>query len=192
MAHRDDPGGVTVGELGREAVAESLPRALRALGACAVIALAVNAWLHPEPLPLVAEREYEVLVPCPESGGEAAPLDAADARLTSSATYVVDARAAARYSAWHLPGSRSIPYDYLEPTPPDTLCDLAQSIARSRARQVVVYGDGDAPDTGQLLAREISGHGIRNVFYVRGGAPALSASTGGGTGTEHETRAGAP
>jgi hypothetical protein len=41
---------------------------------------------------------------------------------------------------------------------------------------VVVYGDGGAPDTGELLAREISGHGIKHVFFVEGGAPELRSS----------------
>ena len=73
----------------------------------------------------------------------------------------------------------NVPYDYLDPTPPQVLRELARAIARSRARRVVVYGDGDRPDSGEQLAREISGHGIRNVCFIVGGAPALQEASKG-------------
>ena len=41
------------------------------------------------------------------------------------------------------------------------------------ARKVIVYGDGDDPDSGRQLADAISGKGVKNVFHVRGGADAL-------------------
>jgi hypothetical protein len=37
----------------------------------------------------------------------------------------------------------------------------------------VVFGDGGNPDSGEQLAREIAGKGIRNVRFVEGGAPLL-------------------
>jgi hypothetical protein len=71
-----------------------------------------------------------------------------------------------------------VPFDYLDPTPEKTIQDLARRIASSGAKRVVVYGDGDEPDTGEQLGKEISGKGIKNVFFVKGGAPALrKAST---------------
>ena len=148
-----------------------------------MVAVAVNAWVHPEPIPLIARRHYDILVPCPEPGGEVEPVPADDPRLGSPDTYTVDARSRAEYDQWHLPGSQNLPYRYLDPTPPAALRSLAAAIARSGARQVAAYGDGADPDTGELLGREISGHGIHNVLYVRGGAPALlgmsEARTGG-------------
>jgi hypothetical protein len=51
--------------------------------------------------------------------------------------------------------------------------ELARSIAASGASRVVVYGDGGRPDSGEHLGREISGRGIKNVFFVRGGAAAV-------------------
>ncbi len=66
-----------------------------------------------------------------------------------------------------------MPYDWLDPVPETVLRELARSIAASRATRVVVYGDGGRPDSGEHLGREISGRGIRNVAFVRGGAAAL-------------------
>ena len=40
---------------------------------------------------------------------------------------------------------------------------------------MVVYGDGLEPDSGEELAKEIAGKGIRNVSFVQGGVKALRA-----------------
>jgi len=40
---------------------------------------------------------------------------------------------------------------------------------------VLICGDGDDPDSGELLAQEIAASGIKNVFFVSGGAKALRA-----------------
>jgi 3-mercaptopyruvate sulfurtransferase SseA len=45
-------------------------------------------------------------------------------------------------------------------------------ITRSNAKRVIVYGDGDNPDSGREWARLLSGGGIRNVNFIDGGAPA--------------------
>ena len=66
-----------------------------------------------------------------------------------------------------------MPYDWLDPIPGADMQRLARAIAASRATRVVVYGDGERPDSGEHLGREISGRGIKNVSFVRGGAPAL-------------------
>jgi rhodanese-related sulfurtransferase len=134
-----------------------------------VLALAVNATRSTGDIPLVAEKEYEILVPCPEHVGKSAqPLAAeAVAREPDKGVLLVDARDEEAYQGWHLPGAVSIPYDYLTPDPRE------QEILNTHARKVVVYGDGDNPDSGEELANAISSKGVRNVYYVRGGAPAL-------------------
>ena len=38
---------------------------------------------------------------------------------------------------------------------------------------MVVYGDGGDPDSGEQWAALLSGAGIKNVVFVKGGAPAL-------------------
>jgi hypothetical protein len=45
---------------------------------------------------------------------------------------------------------------------------------------VVVVGDGEDPDSGRELARELAGKGLKNMAYVTGGAPALKAALTGG------------
>lgn len=139
-------------------------------------ALSTNALRSTGDIPLVAEREYEILVPCPEFEGEAEALEPDAVPVGQQGVLVVDAREPEDHKAWHLPGAASIPYDFLEPTNPA----LLKKILSSSPRKVVVYGDGDDPDTGEQLARELSGKGIRNVAYVKGGAPALRKVSGGG------------
>jgi hypothetical protein len=147
------------------------------------LAAGVNA-LSPEPLPWVAEREYQVLVPCPEVTGEAAALAPTDPALADllapgnaeGRTLLLDARDAAAYAAWHVPGAWSVPYDYLAPTS----ADMVSRVLGSGAARIVVVGDGDDPDSGRELARELAGKGLKNVAYVTGGAPALRSAAGGG------------
>jgi hypothetical protein len=146
-----------------------------------VVGMLVNL-VHPERIPFVAGEAYEVLVPCPEPGGDIAPVDANDPLLLAPETLLVDARGAEEHAAWRLGDATNVPYDYLDPTPPDVIAALARQIARSRAQRAVVYGDGEAPDTGEQLAKEISASGIKNVLFVRGGAPALERAIPKGGG----------
>ena len=138
----------------------------------AALGLAVNA-VRPTGLPLVARTPYETLVPCPEPGGPVEAVAADDPVLGDERTFVVDARAPEAFARGHLPGAVNLPYDWLDPVPETRLGQLATAIAASRARTVVVYGDGGRPDSGEHLGREISGRGIKNVHFVAGGAPAL-------------------
>jgi hypothetical protein len=69
-----------------------------------------------------------------------------------------------------------VPFDYLTPT----CAAEVRGIAASGASQVVVFGDGKDPDSGEQLARELAGLGIRNLRFVQGGAAALQAAAAGG------------
>lgn len=142
--------------------------------AASTLALAVNA-VRSDGLPLVARVPYEVLVPCPEPGGEVNPLEPTDPVVASPRTFLIDARALRDASAAPgPPGAVSIPYDWLDPIPEADMTALARAIASSRATRVVVFGDGGRPDSGEHLGREIAGRGIKNVAFVRGGARALA------------------
>ncbi len=154
--------------------------------AFAVLAVVVNAWLHPEGIPFVAEREYDIMVPCPEPGGEVSPMAAGDARLRDPRTFIVDARDASDYGTWHFREALNLTYDYLDPTPDASIEALARAIARSLSQQVLVYGDGDDPDTGEQLGKEISGKGIKNVFFLKGGAPLLRQDVAKAAGEKME------
>ncbi len=144
---------------------------------CAALAMGINL-VHPKAIPLVAKRAYDILVPCPEPGGKVDVLAPQDPRARAADTFRVDARDREAFAVWHLPGAMNVTYDYLDPTPKAQLQALARAAARSKAKRVVVYGDGDNPDTGEQLGKELSGSGIKNVFYVEGGAPALRGKTG--------------
>jgi len=118
---------------------------------------------------LVQHKEYEILVPCPDITGEVAELAPSDPAVSDRSSLVIDARARADFDKWHLPSAVSIPYDYLEPTSEEQV----RKVISSKASRVVVYGDGDDPDSGRELGKELAGKGVRNVGFVRGGAPAL-------------------
>jgi predicted sulfurtransferase len=140
--------------------------------AAALVALAVNLF-HPEKIPLVAEEEYEILVPCPEPGGEVTAVEPGDPMLIAPDTFIVDARPATDFSKWRFRNAANVTYDYLDPTPGSVIQGLAKAIAKSRAKRVLVYGDGDLPDTGEQLGKEISANGIKNVYFIKGGYKAL-------------------
>ncbi len=139
-----------------------------------LVALAVNA-LRAEPLPLIARAEIETMVPCPEPMGTATPVPPGDERVKSSQTLLVDARSPEEYAAWHPDGAVSFPFDWLAES--DEIArkaaEVAKAIARSRRQHVVVYGDGGDPDSGEHWSALLSGAGIKNVVFVKGGAPAL-------------------
>ena len=136
-----------------------------------VVALVANL-LRVDGLPLIAHTPYLTLVPCPEPGGPVETLDAGSPVVASGKSFLVDARSQSEFETQHLPGAVNVYYDWLEPLPEVTLVELATSIAASGATRVVVYGDGGRPDSGKYLAKEISGRGIKNVHFIRGGAPA--------------------
>lgn len=142
--------------------------ALIALG-CAAVAVGANA-LRKDPLPIVQREPYQLFVPCPESHGAVDALEPGDPRLAQKGVLFIDARSAAAFSAWHEPGAVNLAYDFLEPVSENAV----RSLLNSRASLVAVYGDGDDPDSGAELAKELSGKGVRGVAFVRGGAGALS------------------
>jgi hypothetical protein len=159
----------------RDEMAVVLRDALITAGISFAVGLLVNL-ARPDAIAFVADRPYELFVPCPEPGGEVTPMAADAPALLADDTFVVDARSKEEFDAWHLRQAINISYDYLDPTPEETLRELAETIARSNAKRVAVYGDGDTPDTGEQLAKEVSGHGIKHVFFVEGGAPELRSS----------------
>ena len=140
---------------------------LIALGA-AIIAVVFNA-ARSEGIPLIRNEAYAILVPCPETSGEVEHLTASRELLSDSKTLLVDARLKEQAAANPIAGALRIPYDYLEETPTSAV----ERIAASGAARVAVFGDGGIPDAGEQLAKEISGRGIRNVGFIKGGAAAV-------------------
>ena len=145
-----------------------------AVALSAAVALSFNA-LRPAGIELIASRDYDVFVPCPEPMGEVERLDASGIRWGEKTELVIDARSAQEHEQWHPAGMRHIPFDFLTP-----VCDVVlHEIVESRARRIVVIGDGLVPDTGEQLARELSGQGIKNVHFVEGGMDAVRAQLDG-------------
>lgn len=139
------------------------------------LALAVNALRPTRRLPLVAREPHEILRPCPETSGHAEPLEASALRPGEPGLVVLDARSAEEFRAWHMPGARLLSFDYLTPVSRQRVKELL----RLRPRRVVVYGDGENPDSGEQMARQIAGLGLKRVHFVRGGAAALKGVRGG-------------
>lgn len=133
-----------------------------------VLALVFNA-LRDQGIPLVAGEPYRILVPCPEPGGVVLPLTAGDIRHGAITELLIDARTASEVALASVPGAKNVPFDFLDAVPEAVLAELAAS----RAERVVVFGDGALPDSGQELAKELSGRGIRNVCFVQGGFSAV-------------------
>jgi hypothetical protein len=163
--------------MGREQLRSILRDAALVVLFSAVAAFALNGLrTDEEGLAWVADKEYDILVPCPEpleEIGATAPADAVRA-ATQAGTLFVDAREEEVFDVWHPDGAMNVAFDYLAPTPQ---C-LIRQIIRGGARRVLVYGDGDSPDSGHELGRELAANGIRNITYVEGGAATLQEAMG--------------
>ena len=136
-----------------------------------VAGFAINA-VRSDGLPLIADKPYDIFVPCPETLGTVELIAPDDARLSDGKSFIVDARSLDEYNAWHLKDAVCITYDYLEPISEEELKNVARNIVGSGKERVIVYGDGDGREgsTGYELGRELAGHGIQHVFVVDGGA----------------------
>ncbi len=108
-----------------------------------------------------------VAAPCPEAAEEVEAISPDDPRIEQA--LLVDARAAESFESWHVEGARNVVYDILDPTPPEVIHELAAK----DASVIVVYGDGDDPDSGEELARDLASQGVENVYFIQGGASVL-------------------
>ncbi len=132
-------------------------------------ALLYNGVRSSDAISLVAQEPYQILVPCPEHEGETDAISVAAAREPGQGVLFIDAREPEAFTAWHHPDATSIPFDYLDPISEEKV----RQVLQSRAKKIIIYGDGADPDTGHQLALALSSRGVKNVFYVKGGAPAL-------------------
>ena len=145
--------------------------------ACAVFAIAglcINAARN-DGLPFIAEKPYDIFVPCPETLGTVEMMSPSDERIKDGESFIVDARTQEEFNEWHLDNAMNITYDYLDPISPEELKNISLNIVSSAKARLIVYGDGDGKQgsTGYELGRELAGNGIKNVFIIDGGADAL-------------------
>jgi rhodanese-related sulfurtransferase len=140
--------------------------------ACTALALTVNT-VRRDGIAFIQRDPYEIVVPCPVTAGNIKAVDAASLKNSEGDKLVIDARSPTDYKRWHITGAINVPFDYLEPTDPK----IIRKIASSNAKEVVIYGDGNNPDSGEQLAKEIAGKGIRNVAYIAGGSKNIEGSS---------------
>ena len=140
----------------------------------ACIGLFVNA-VRPDGLPFIADKPYDIFVPCPETLGTVEMIAPTDPLIFDETTFLIDARTQEDYDVWHLKDALCITFDYLDPIPEKELKNITMNIAQSGKARLVIYGDGNGKKgtMGFELGRELAGHGIKNVFVVEGGADAL-------------------
>lgn len=128
-----------------------------------VVGLVVNA-VRSEGLALVAEKPYELYVPCPMMPSEASPVKASELEGDLSAWQIIDARPDAAKASQHIPGAQVLPYHPLKSPDANVLAELKALGPNS----LLVVGD-TAIDSGRLLAAELSEAGCLGVRYLEGG-----------------------
>jgi hypothetical protein len=138
-----------------------------------VLSLGFNA-VRANGISLVQKEEYDILVPCPEPVGDPGEMASNDARIRDEKSLVLDVRSKEEFSSWHVEGARNQPFDWLGPPVDAEVQTVAKQVAASKAQRVIVYGDGDDPDSGREWAKLLSGARIKSVFFIKGGAPALN------------------
>ncbi|MCX7958740.1 MAG: rhodanese-like domain-containing protein [Deltaproteobacteria bacterium] len=136
--------------------------------AVSVIALIINIF-HPHRIPLFASKPYEIYVPCPEKSGTISEITVEELPSILNKSVIIDARSREEFEKWHFAGAINIEYDYLTPICPKKI----KWIISQKKQYVIVYGDGEEPDSGRELAKEISGNGVKNVFYIQNGIKGL-------------------
>ena len=144
-------------------------------GLCGIVA---NLVPRKTQLLWVQTKPYDIVVPCPEPVGQVTAVTAESATLRDFTTLVIDARSANEFAAWHWAGAVNVPFDWLGPPVAEDVKQLAKRVTASNSKRILVYGDGDNPDSGREWARLLAGGGIRNVSYVEGGAPVLMKAAG--------------
>lgn len=155
----------------------SPPRAVRDATILVIAAVTIgvvsNMVRHKDKLSWIQATPYDLLVPCPEPVGQAQTIQANSPLVLDRTSLLIDARTSSDYAEWHIEHAINVPFDWLGPPVKDDVTRVTQMIARSNAKRVIVYGDGDNPDSGREWARLLSGGGIRNVNFIEGGAPAF-------------------
>jgi len=133
-----------------------------------IVAIFTN-FIHPHRIPFIAEKPYEIFVPCPDSTGEIKEIGYDDFMRLIKESIIIDARGKEEYEHWHFNGAINIEYDYLSPVCPMKI----KEIISMRRKLVLIYGDGEEPDSGKELAKELATRGIKNVYFLKNGVKEL-------------------
>ena len=125
--------------------------------AAAAIGVVSNLVRHKEKLSWIQATPYDLLVPCAEPVGQAQIIQASSPLVLDRTSLIIDARSTSDYAQWHIGRAINVPFDWLGPPVQDDVTRVTQMITRSNAKRVIVYGDGDNPDSGGEWARLLSG-----------------------------------
>lgn len=129
-----------------------------------IIGIGINFTRH-DGLSLIANKSYEVFVPCPEPIKEVHTVSSNILKKKNKNILIVDARPESLFVRQHISGAINIEFDYLYSVPDS----VVKAIIISKAHYIIVYGDGKRPDSGHELARELAGRGVKNVGYIKDG-----------------------
>ncbi len=129
---------------------------------CVLIGVIFNA-LRPSGIDLVAQAEYQIYVPCPESLAEADSVTAEQVRTKAKVLYV-DARPLVDFEKAHITEAISFPYPLLGDPEPAKVEDL-----KRRSIPIVIYGDGGRGRLGEMMAKLLTELGVEEVTHLEGG-----------------------
>jgi rhodanese-related sulfurtransferase len=129
---------------------------------CVLIGVVFNA-VRAEGIDLVAQVEYEIYVPCPESQAESETMTAENARAQEDVLYV-DARPEEDFAREHIKGAVSLPYPLLGDPPPEKIEAL-----KRRSVPIVTYGGGGRDQSGKMMADLLTELGVPDVSHLEGG-----------------------
>lgn len=141
----------------------------------AIISVAVNV-VSPNSIPLVGS--YRTLSTgsgpvIPPTAGKGDPpfidINAAQFEFSAGVALFVDAREPEEFECGTIPGSISIPFDYLPEEDPAGYIDSALS-GDAKDRQIIVFCSGEECDLSLHLARNMQDFGYTNLSIFFGGA----------------------
>lgn len=144
------------------------------VGAGLLLGLAAN-FFAVRPLPLLRPLPATAARPLPPAVGEV-DADFVAQMLGAPGTLLVDARAAAAYSAGHIPGALSLPLGDFE------RLFSEQEPRLRRAGLLVVYCSGPTCDDSRDLAARLWHRGLKNLLLFKGG---MEEWQGRGHAVEH-------
>ena len=92
-----------------------------------LVAVAVNLF-RPNPLPWVADQDYETMVPCPEPLGEVDEITVESDIILDDKTLLIDAREKDEFELGSVPKAVSVPFDWLDPVPEERLQNWSRHV----------------------------------------------------------------
>lgn len=146
--------------------------------ACILFAVGFNM-LRPNGIDLVAQAEYQIYVPCPETMIAAESVTTEAVQSNRHVLYV-DVRPREDFRREHIRGAINFPYPLLDgELPPNRVNDLMR-----RGSVIVTYDGGGRNVQGEMMAALLMTSGIPDVSHLEGGLSAWRKNGGGVEGRQ--------